>query len=96
MADLLVGAYSSDKAVLLRSRPVIQVSARLEFNVSQIDANRTLCQHKGRKVTCFTVSTCLKYSGKHVSEVIGKFAMPTAPELKKLLIIDDIFSRKIS
>ncbi|XP_015907173.1 integrin alpha-9 [Parasteatoda tepidariorum] len=63
--DLLVGSYASSNAVLFRSQPVIQLSAKIVFTPKQINTNVTNCTFQGQKVSCISVKACLTYFGKH-------------------------------
>lgn len=64
--DILVGAYDSSEAVLLRSRPIIQLFAKISFSPQQINTNVTTCEYQGAKFICVNVTTCLQYIGRHV------------------------------
>uniref|UniRef100_A0A8D8TAD1 Integrin alpha-PS1 n=1 Tax=Cacopsylla melanoneura TaxID=428564 RepID=A0A8D8TAD1_9HEMI len=61
--DLLVGAYESGIAVLLRARPIIQLETSLkpDFNLKNIDPSKTGCQADiNAEHTCFTFEACCK------------------------------------
>ncbi|KAL1463065.1 hypothetical protein WDU94_014855 [Cyamophila willieti] len=61
--DLLVGAYESGIAVLLRARPIIQLETSLkpDFNLKNIDPSKTGCQLDiNAEHTCFTFEACCK------------------------------------
>lgn len=63
--DLLVGVFGADKAVLYRSRSVINVNAVLEVSPSVLNPDNKLCSlPDGTKVSCFKVKFCLKADGK--------------------------------
>ncbi|GFV68861.1 integrin alpha-4 [Trichonephila clavipes] len=64
--DILVGSYLSSNAVLLRTRPVIQLAPKITFSPKQINTNITNCNYQGRDVPCVNVTACLWYFGKHV------------------------------
>uniref|UniRef100_A0A8C5DF03 Integrin alpha-2 domain-containing protein n=1 Tax=Gouania willdenowi TaxID=441366 RepID=A0A8C5DF03_GOUWI len=53
--DVAVGAFLSDSAVVLRTRPVIQVKASLTLP-EQIDQQASFCQD--HKTVCFNVTLC--------------------------------------
>ncbi|XP_014673842.1 PREDICTED: integrin alpha-4-like, partial [Priapulus caudatus] len=65
--DVAIGAYQSDSAVLLRTRPVIRTSANIRFNPAQIQTNVADCVNAdGERVSCVRVSACFYYDGAHV------------------------------
>ncbi|KAK3731729.1 hypothetical protein RRG08_035399 [Elysia crispata] len=63
--DLLVGAYSSDKAVFFRSRPVVKVTASIITSPTKIDLKKEDCNVFGGKDKgpCLSISSCFGYSG---------------------------------
>ncbi|XP_067649238.1 integrin alpha-8-like [Haliotis asinina] len=67
--DLLVGAYGADKAVFLRTRPVVRVYASLKIDPVIINLDHRSCSLiDDKRVTCLTVYTCLEYTGQGVAE----------------------------
>lgn len=76
--DLLVGSYSSDRAVLLRSRQVVKVISSLNFQPRHFNLIEKTCVHHGpaihgtrshqttSRVSCINVQYCSKYSGFNV------------------------------
>ena len=58
--DLLVGAYESDAVVLLRSKPIIKLSASLTVTPQKIDIQAdAYCPTNGKKFHCVNVEICL-------------------------------------
>lgn len=64
--DLLIGSYDSDSAVLLRTRPIVGISAIIKFSPTQINTNSSFCNLTNTIVPCFNTSYCLLYTGNHV------------------------------
>ncbi|KAM4697382.1 integrin alpha-V [Rhinophrynus dorsalis] len=63
--DLIVGAFGTDKAILYRARPVINVNAILEVNPTILNPENKACNVQNNiKVSCFNVKFCLKADGK--------------------------------
>ncbi|XP_056390598.1 integrin alpha-4 [Hyla sarda] len=63
--DIAVGAFLSDSAVLLRTRPVITVEASLNLPNS-VNRTRFECVENGHPAVCMNVKICFKYQGKGV------------------------------
>jgi hypothetical protein len=55
--DILVGAYRSDKAILLRSRPVVHVESKITAEPQYVNYPSE---------TKFSVTVCLHYSGRNL------------------------------
>lgn len=73
-SDLLVGAYLSDRAVYLRSRPVVNVNATLEISPSKISLEQQNCNlQDGTKVSCVSAELCLSFDGINIPERMSKF-----------------------
>lgn len=66
--DLLVGDYQSDRAILLKTRPVINVNTTLSFQPENfnLDVKTCLLPDSTTSVSCITVQYCIKYSGINV------------------------------
>ncbi|XP_073433590.1 integrin alpha-4 [Dendrobates tinctorius] len=63
--DLAVGAFLSDSAVLLRTRPVITLDASLKLP-SSVNRTRYECVEQGHPAVCMNVTICFRYQGKGV------------------------------
>lgn len=62
--DLLVGAYSSDRVVMLRARPVVNVTAVLSTSKDSINLEDRDCTlSDNSRAYCVTVKVCLAYDG---------------------------------
>lgn len=72
--DLLVGAYSSDKAVVLRTRPIVNVNFTLNFQPKYFNLEDKSCQialSNGTQtgVPCMTVQYCAKYNNINIDKL---------------------------
>lgn len=73
--DLIIGAYESDTAFFMKSRPVAQMTTSIYFKSEnkQIALERRDCTTKdGTKVPCLFLSTCLQYTGIGVDNQLCK------------------------
>lgn len=70
--DVAIGAFQSDSAVLLRTRPVVIVEASLSHPES---VNRTKfdCTENGLPSVCMHLTLCFSYKGKEVPGYIVLF-----------------------
>ncbi|KFM62845.1 Integrin alpha-PS2, partial [Stegodyphus mimosarum] len=94
--DLLIGAYASDMAIFLRSRPIIQTNASLKINPEKIsldEKSTTSCKlHDGMIVSCVVVSFCLEYTGIGVQPAIGfvyRMRLDTANQASRVFFLTD-------
>ena len=70
--DLLVGAYASDRAIFLKARPVVNVTASLSLAKDSISLDDKDCSLvDGSRVPCLSIKLCLKYEGIGVENTLG-------------------------
>lgn len=66
--DILIGAYQADRVVLLRSKPVVSFSSRINIDPSTFDIKgRKTCNETGQgnvefATQCFAITVCTKYT----------------------------------
>ncbi|XP_018414998.1 PREDICTED: integrin alpha-4 [Nanorana parkeri] len=63
--DIAVGAFLSDSAVLLRTRPVVTIDASLKLPNS-VNRTKPECVENGHPAVCMNVTICFKYEGRSV------------------------------
>lgn len=72
--DLVVGAFGVDKAVLYRSRPIVNTTAFLTVHPGMINPEEKNCVisngNASIPVSCVNVSFCLSADGKHLPDVL--------------------------
>ncbi|XP_064455456.1 integrin alpha pat-2-like isoform X2 [Ornithodoros turicata] len=66
--DIVVGAYESSHAFLLRSSPVIRTTAHIECDYIIADAEN--CEYEGKTISCFNITFCISYKGSYVPSQI--------------------------
>ncbi|KAF7653899.1 hypothetical protein LDENG_00077270 [Lucifuga dentata] len=70
--DLIVGAFGVDKAILYRSRPIVNTSASLTVYPTMINPEEKNCivanGNASMPVSCVNLSFCLSADGKHLPE----------------------------
>ena len=70
--DLLVGAYASDRAIFMKARPVVNVTASLSLAKESISLEDKDCAlTDGTRVPCLSIKLCLKYDGIGVENQLG-------------------------
>uniref|UniRef100_A0A6G1SR37 Integrin alpha-8 n=2 Tax=Aceria tosichella TaxID=561515 RepID=A0A6G1SR37_9ACAR len=71
--DLLVGDYMADRAILLKARPVVNVTATLSFQPENFNLDDKTCSlpNSSTSVPCITVQYCTKYTGLNVDQSLG-------------------------
>ncbi|KAK2840066.1 hypothetical protein Q5P01_013806 [Channa striata] len=67
--DVAVGAFLSDSAVVLRTRPVFQVKAFLTLP-EQIDQRTALCSQHKTQTVCFNVTVCFSVKSRQFKGTI--------------------------
>ncbi|XP_078618178.1 uncharacterized protein LOC144885881 isoform X3 [Branchiostoma floridae x Branchiostoma japonicum] len=60
--DIAVGAPESSKAVIIKGKPVIEVSAQLELYPDKINVRE--CRMKGKMSPCFYATACFTFNEK--------------------------------
>ncbi|ELW63743.1 Integrin alpha-4 [Tupaia chinensis] len=70
--DVAVGAFRSDSAVLLRTRPVVIVEASLSHPES-VNRTKLDCIENGLPSVCMDLTLCFSYKGKEVPGYIVLF-----------------------
>ncbi|KAM8862945.1 integrin alpha-5 [Spinachia spinachia] len=72
--DLIVGAFGVNKAVLYRSRPIVDTSATLTVNPTRINPEEKNCMitsgNTSIPVSCVNLSFCITADGKHLPDII--------------------------
>lgn len=58
--DLVVGSYADDMVFILRARPIIEISTKIEGNLTKIDPNKTTCDGEKNQLPCFKFNTCFE------------------------------------
>ncbi|RWS06263.1 integrin alpha-4-like protein [Dinothrombium tinctorium] len=97
--DLLIGSYMSDKAVLLRSRPVMSIKLSIKFNlhksseeIAQIDLKNQNCQLNSILYSCFDVVYCLHLKGEYlpkIQNVIVSFEIDSKLKRRGFVKVDE-------
>jgi len=75
--DMIIGAYESDTAYFMKSRPVAQMTTSVYFKSDnkQIALERRECTTKdGTWVPCLFLTTCLQYTGIGVDDQLSECA----------------------
>uniref|UniRef100_A0A914LSE6 Integrin alpha-2 domain-containing protein n=2 Tax=Meloidogyne TaxID=189290 RepID=A0A914LSE6_MELIC len=62
--DIAIGAFKSNQAAVLRSRPVIQVVGSVRTTRKTINLDEKQCVTEFGKMPCDRLRLCLKYAGK--------------------------------
>ena len=80
--DLVIGAYSSNAVVMLKSRPIISVSTHLlEDGLHNIDPGKAGCDlDPNSDHACFSFSACFKVESKEDLSLRIKFTIVAEPK----------------
>lgn len=62
--DIAVGAFQSSQAVVLRTKPVMQITGSLKSTQKTINLDEKLCTTEFGRMSCEKVKVCLKYNGQ--------------------------------
>jgi integrin alpha 8 len=62
--DIAVGATESNQAVILRTKPVMQITGSVKTNKKTINLEDKLCSSEFGRMPCEKVKFCVKYNGK--------------------------------
>uniref|UniRef100_A0A8D0A3U0 Integrin, alpha 5 (fibronectin receptor, alpha polypeptide) n=1 Tax=Sander lucioperca TaxID=283035 RepID=A0A8D0A3U0_SANLU len=72
--DLIVGAFGVNKAVLYRSRPIVNTSASLTVYPTMINPEEKNCMitngNTSIPVSCVNLSFCISADGKHLPDIL--------------------------
>lgn len=66
--DLVVGSYADDSVFILRARPIIEISTKIEGNLTRIDPNKTTCDGERNQLPCFKFNTCFELDPSAIGE----------------------------
>jgi len=62
--DLVVGAYQSNAAAVLLSRPVVNIDASISATPQHIDVSSDTCSVDHSQNVCFQVKVCFKFTAE--------------------------------
>ncbi|GFS58279.1 integrin alpha-PS2 [Trichonephila inaurata madagascariensis] len=70
--DIVIGAYDSERAIFMRSRPVVNITSSMKLSKDVLSLEDKTCTLKDKtKVACVDATLCLKYNGIGVAPEIG-------------------------
>ncbi|KAL2081293.1 hypothetical protein ACEWY4_023146 [Coilia grayii] len=64
--DVAVGAFLSDSAVVLRTRPVVKVEASMTLPAS-VNRSLPLCSENGQRAVCIDATVCFNVTGRRLN-----------------------------
>ena len=62
--DIVVGAYQSSAAVVLLSRPVVNIDASISATPGRVDPSSETCSVDRSQNNCFQVKVCFKFTAE--------------------------------
>ena len=62
--DLIVGSFAANKAIVLRSRPVINIFPIMRAEPDRVNTSATGCDRNNKPNICFVIRVCFKFSAK--------------------------------
>ncbi|KAM5135308.1 integrin alpha-IIb-like [Mantella aurantiaca] len=70
--DLVVGAFEADTVYVFRAQPVVLLHTSLKFTPDSLNPDLKNCKEPGiGDVSCFTVSVCIRTSGKSLPKTLS-------------------------
>lgn len=66
--DLAIGSYADDSVFIVLARPIIEISTKIEGNLTKIDPNRTTCDGEKNQLPCFKFNTCFELDPAKIGE----------------------------
>ncbi|XP_060086177.1 integrin alpha-9-like isoform X2 [Ylistrum balloti] len=69
--DISVGAYLSDQAIILRTRPIVQLDRYVTLNPELVPLNPAgqTCHKQGDPFPCLTYSICFNFTGRGLDRI---------------------------
>lgn len=72
--DLIVGAFGVNKAILYRSRPIVNTTASMSVSPTMINPEEKNCMltsgNSSTPVSCVNLSFCISADGKHLPDIL--------------------------
>ncbi|XP_025410272.1 integrin alpha-PS1 isoform X2 [Sipha flava] len=95
--DLISGAYESDLVILIRARPIVNITSTVgpAENLRNIDPSKAGClTDKASTVTCFTFETCFKLEPLVLHDSVKEWTVQIHYKLEAEIFQEDLkFSR---
>jgi integrin alpha 7 len=58
--DLVAGSYADDQVFIVRARPIVKITTKIEGDLSRIDPNKTACDDSRSQMPCFKFNACFE------------------------------------